>query len=228
VKKINKGNEPKTLTNYRSAILKKDSTSENIYNDFPNKTKAGCNDSDVGNLRKQLLEEQGYLCCYCMSRINCDTSKIEHFKDQSANRDLQIDYQNLFIACEGNEGHTKKQTHCDTFKGANALNHINLLSEVENKIKYQLSEGMIYSDDSNIDMEINAVLNLNVKLLKNNRKQAISQFITEVKKKLGKNRWSKNALEKEVDRYKKKDVSQKFKQFSEMFVYALNKKLKKL
>ncbi len=226
MKKIHKGNEPKTLTNYRSKIPKKDLTGKNIYNDFPNKTKADCNNNRTGNLRKQLLEEQGYLCCYCMSRINCDTSKIEHFKDQSANRNLQIDYQNLFIACEDSEGCTREQTHCDTFKGGNALNYINLLSEIENEIKYKLSDGTIFSDNSNINMEINVVLNLNVKSLKDNRKQAISQFITKLNKKFkSKNKWKKNALEREAARYKRRDASQKFKQFSEMFVYLVNKKL---
>ena len=65
---------------------------ENIYDDFPNKTKEGCENNETDNLRKSLLEEQGYICCYCMSRIDCKNSKIEHFKPQSLHRDKQIDY----------------------------------------------------------------------------------------------------------------------------------------
>lgn len=30
-------------------------------------------------LKEELLKEQGYLCCYCMARIQPETSHIEHF-----------------------------------------------------------------------------------------------------------------------------------------------------
>ena len=30
-------------------------------------------------IRQQLLTEQGYLCAYCMRRINLDTVQIEHY-----------------------------------------------------------------------------------------------------------------------------------------------------
>ena len=228
LRKINKGKEPITLTNYRSSIQKKDFENINIYDDFNHKSRQDCKDSKAGNLRKQLLEEQGYLCCYCMSRIACFNSKIEHLKDQSTNRKLQIDYQNLFIACKGNEGQPSKHQHCDSFKGAKNIDYLDLLSNIENDIKYQPSDGTISSDNTDIDMEINEVLNLNVRILKRNRKQAVKEFLMVLKKRLGTGKWGKNALKKEVDRYEKIGADYKFKQFSAMFVYFLNKKLQKL
>lgn len=229
MKKINKGIEPTTLTNYRSSIQNTDLNNIDIYDGFKHKSRQDCKNNNVGNLRKQLLKEQGYLCCYCMSRIDCSNSKIEHLKDQSANRDLQIDYQNLFIACKGNEGQSFKNQHCDSYKGAKEFKYIDLLYNIENDIKYNKADGRIFSENGNIDKEINEILNLNVKRLKDNRKEAIKSFITKLKQKFGiRNKWSKKKLEKEIIRYKKKNTDHKFKHFNEMFVYFLNKKLQKL
>lgn len=228
LRKINKEIEPTTLTHYRSSIAKENLEDSNVYNDFPNKTKKGCKENEPGNLRKQLLEEQGYICCYCMSRIDCINSKIEHFKDQAANRDLQINYQNLFIACNGNEGFPLKQQHCDSFKGAGECRHINLLSYIENDIKYQSSDGKIFSTNKEINQEIEDVLNLNAILLKNNRKQALGEFLIALKKRFGTGKWRKGELKNEIERYEKKNEDNKFKQFNAMFVYFLNKKLQKL
>ena len=95
MRKIVKTTEPYTLTNYRSRISKNNKLDSTIYNDFPDKTKADCNSNKSGNLRKQLLEDQGYICCYCMQRISCTNSRIEHFKSQEHNRKYQIQYKNL-------------------------------------------------------------------------------------------------------------------------------------
>ncbi len=227
LRKINKGKEPTTLTNYRSSIPKKDLLNTDIYDGFKHKSRQDCNDNKVGNLRKQLLEEQRYICCYCMSRIDCFNSKIEHFKDQS-NRNLQINYQNLFIACKGNEGLSSKNQHCDSFKGNKNLDYIDLLSNIEKEIKYKSANGTIFSDNADINLEINEVLNLNVKILKNNRKQAAKVFLMALKKRLGTGKWHKKALKKEVHSYEKIGDDHKFKQFNAMFIYFLNKKLQKL
>ena len=104
MKEIVKSSEPRSLTTYRSQIPSQNMLDENIYDDFSYKTKEGCKNNEIDNLRKFLLEEQGYICCYCMSRISCDNSKIEHFKPQSPHRDKQIEYSNLFISCNGGEG----------------------------------------------------------------------------------------------------------------------------
>jgi uncharacterized protein (TIGR02646 family) len=47
------------------------------------------------DLRKSLLEEQGYLCAYCMCRIadSGQDTKIEHYRPRDENNEL--DYNNL-------------------------------------------------------------------------------------------------------------------------------------
>lgn len=210
MKKITKGKEPKELTAYRSSIPKTDMEKPNIYEDY----------SDGGILRKQLLEEQGYICCYCMGRIEERTSKIEHFKPQSKFRNLQINYTNLFIACKGGEGMFTQ--YCDTAKGNKKLETIHFFSKMEESIKY-CKNGTISSKESSqthksaLTNEINSILNLNTKILIDNRKQTYNDFKKREK-------WSKSHLEKAISHYQTKHNG-KYEPYAEMMVYLLSKKL---
>jgi len=61
-------------------------------------------------LKENLLKEQGYICCYCMSEIDLWNVHIEHFIPRSApkrdpakylGQDIELGYENLFLSCEG-------------------------------------------------------------------------------------------------------------------------------
>lgn len=52
-------------------------------------------------LRKELLEEQGYICCYCMKRIDLNHSHLEHFWPKSIFPDKDMNYENMLVSCEG-------------------------------------------------------------------------------------------------------------------------------
>lgn len=221
MKEIKKGIEPKTLTQYRSSVLHSQLEKSNIYEDFKEKTKHGCSENESGNLRKQLLEEQGYICCYCMSRIDCHNSKIEHFKPQTKFRKYQIDYQNLFIACNGGEGKRRKEQFCDSFKGEDKLNNINLLSAIEYSIHYS-KQGEVSSNSSQIDDELKSILNLNNNILKKNRKESYQRLILN----LTKNKWTNQIIKNNITKYKGLDANGKYYEFCEMIVYFLTKKLK--
>lgn len=58
---ITKGREPSSLTQYKKQ--------SGAYFDGTNKE----------DIRQALLEEQGYLCAYCMCRISAENMKIEHW-----------------------------------------------------------------------------------------------------------------------------------------------------
>jgi len=221
LKQINKGREPLSLTKYRSSISHSDLNRSNIYEDFKEKTKDGCSKSESHNLRRQLLEEQGYICCYCMSRIDCNNSKIEHFKPQTKYRNLQINYQNLFLACSGGEGKIGKEQYCDSFKGEDELESINLLSSIENYIAYS-KLGEISSIDSKIDNELNSILNLNNNILKRNRKESYQRLIQNMNKK----GWTIKDIKHSINKYKTVDSKGKYRPYCEMIVYFLTKKLK--
>ena len=223
MKKIYKTVEPQSLANYRSSINTKSLEDKNIFNDYPNKTKSGCIENESFNLRKQLLDEQGHLCCYCMSRINCKNSKVEHFKSQKNYRDLQLDYQNLFLSCKGGEGSTFSNQFCDTKKGESELNYINLLSNIENNILYEkkgAKEIRICSSDENINKEIDEVLNLNCSILSKNRREQYDYII----RKLKQENFTTSSIKKIIEYYKIKH-NDKFEPFNQMIIFFLNKKL---
>ena len=221
MKRIAKGSEPTTLTSYRSSIPRDSLEDSNIYDDFPDKSREGCQNNSIGNLRKQLLEEQGYICCYCMSRIDCNNSKIEHFKPQSRFRNLQIDYQNLFVSCMGGEGDRKSHQYCDTKKAEIELRAINLLGNIESSINYkkEAKKIVISSDNSDIDNDID-ILNLNVDRLTKNRKETYNNIIAKLKEK----RFTKPSIRAYIRYYSQKN-SGRYEPFCQMVVYFLTKKL---
>jgi uncharacterized protein (TIGR02646 family) len=100
MKKIIKQSEPRSLVEHRSQANAN-------YDNYPEKD----------DLRKSLLKEQGYICCYCMSRIKLDEMKIEHWQPQTKYISRQLDYKNLLGACMGNQGARPQNQHCDTRKG---------------------------------------------------------------------------------------------------------------
>ena len=122
-------------------------------------------------LRKALLREQGFLCAYCMTRIEDreNHTKIEHWKCQSGFPELGLDYGNLLASCKGNEGRRFSEQHCDTRKGNRDLkfNPARPAHRIEEHVHY-LSSGRIESDDPEFDLQLNQVLNLNhVRLIAN-------------------------------------------------------------
>jgi uncharacterized protein (TIGR02646 family) len=221
LKRIIKNKEPQRLIEYRNQFSKEELENDELYNDFPYKDKKNCK-IDVKNLRRILLEEQGYICCYCMSRIDCDNSKIEHLKPQTKYRKLQLDYKNLFVACIGGEG--TREHFCDTDKKDKELKKINLLENIENFIKYEkkLDSIEIYSNDENINSDLNEILNLNASILKKNRKAKWDEVLNKLKKM----NFDKNFIKKTLKYFKSKSENGKYPVFCEMIVFFLEKKVK--
>lgn len=159
---IRKGVEPASLTQHRCAP----------HADYDNY-------SDKDALREALAAEQRGLCCYCLSRIRPEASrmKIEHWHCQANHPNEQLDYANLLGACLGNEGQPRNQQHCDTRKGNEELsrNPANPRHEVDNLVRFR-GDGRITSHDPVFDDELNRVLNLNVAFLRNNRKSTLDAF----------------------------------------------------
>lgn len=141
-------------------------------------------------LRFFLLQEQGYLCCYCQQKIKTvkdektgkPLMKTEHFiPKKGAEKDVtkQLDYKNLLAACLGNQD-SKKKNYCDTSKGYKRLKVLPNPAEVlqrdfNNYLKYKVRErvgyvevkpSMINNDDLKSDIKL---LNLNEQNLKTRR-----------------------------------------------------------
>ncbi|WP_411679609.1 retron system putative HNH endonuclease [Clostridium thailandense] len=218
---IKKGKEPNSLMEYKKQ--------SNAYYD-------GCNKSDI---RKALLKEQGYLCAYCMRRISEENMTIEHYDAQSkiSEKDA-LDYNNMLGVCLGNRDSKKRgNLTCDTHKGKEKLtcdahrgNEVLTVNPFEKAtidfIKYD-NDGKIYSENSNIDKDLNLTLNLNCRqvLLKENRRKALEALKKKLIKLKPASKWNREFLKKIIRRYEAPDANGKFEPYSGIILYYLKKKL---
>lgn len=184
---IRKGQEPRSLAEHRSsAAASYDNLSLSAKQD----------------LRKALAREQGHLCCYCMSRIDPGPErvvmKVEHWASQTRNPELQLVYSNLLGACIGGEGSPHGEQHCDTRKGNSEITvDPRAPSRHAEELRYS-HDGTISSPATEIDQQLNEQLNLNTPKLKNNRKEALHEFLRRLQDKHGKSAWPEGAIEREI------------------------------
>ncbi len=124
-------------------------------------------------IRKSLLEEQRYLCAYCMRPISNDPlrTSTEHLYPLSKDKDLALDYRNMLAVCDGGEncmprteGHTRtKILCCDASKGNDAEMTISPLNAAQmSRIAYD-TEGFILTEpeDQTLNQDMEKILVLN-------------------------------------------------------------------
>lgn len=165
---IQKGQEPNSLLEYRK-------NGNTTYGEYTEKQ----------DIRLQLVSEQRGLCCYCQSRIRAthDGMKIEHWQSQSADKypARQLDYTNMLGSCLGGQKNGEKSPkgghHCDTSKGDADLCFCltDIDHPVERLIRF-LGDGRIVSEDVAVQTNLDEILNLNLDILKSNRKAVLTAF----------------------------------------------------
>lgn len=148
MKQIFKRPEPSYFTewkdNFRASVGR-----EPKYSDFRNTP-------EWQRLIYDLLEDQGYICCYCMKRIEGWDSHIEHFIPRNIinthphslrAQDVELDYLNLFESCNGENN---QWDHCGRFKDREESPMLVSLLEdgVERRFKYDVLTGRIDAVDS--------------------------------------------------------------------------------
>ncbi|PCI10280.1 MAG: TIGR02646 family protein [Flavobacteriaceae bacterium] len=217
MKAITKRNEPASLTQHRA-------NQPAYYDNLPK-----------DETRNSLLTEQGHICCYCMRRIpeaiKIPGSKIEHFLCQDDHSQEELNYGNMLLACLGNEGSPKRIQTCDSHKGNLTLTHnpSNNARNIEGLIKYK-SNGEIYSTDDTLNTELETVLNLNVKLLKDNRRAIYETVQNRIRNKVKQHKT--NTLQKRFLESEKRKwfnlADGKYMEFCMVGVYVIDKKLKKI
>ena len=131
-------------------------------------------------LRKRLLEDQGYICCYCGCRIkNDERTKIEHIKCQEDHDDLALDFSNMLVSCDGgdkdreNGVKPRHKLHCDAKKGNKDI-PISPLENVEGLLSY-FEDGTVMGKGE-IGRELIRILGLNTNFLNSQRKNAIENY----------------------------------------------------
>lgn len=132
-------------------------------------------------IRKQLAEEQGYLCAYCMRRMRLETMQIEHYvaqhpTDGDYDPALTIDYSNMLGVCPGNKGENLpgKFLTCDQHRENQPLTVDPRNADSVALVLY-MANGEIYSKHPAVNEDLQNTLNLNCKevYLPQNRKAAL-------------------------------------------------------
>lgn len=167
----------------------------------------------IPELKDSLLKEQGYLCAYCMARIDKDHMKVEHFKPRSRYPRLKFSYKNLLACCLGK---TQEESHCDTSKGSDEIRLSPLSPFCVDTLSYESGTGKIKSSNPYYDRELDRILHLNTPIIKQNRLKALQGAIQALR--------IRKQLEKE---WKPVDKEGKRKPYCGIVIYFLEKKLKK-
>ncbi len=132
-------------------------------------------------LKTRLLEDQGYICCYCGCRIADDEhTKIEHIKCQDRYSALSLDFYNMLASCDGGEldrnfkVRPRHKCHCDAKKENEDIPVSPLDSGIEGLLTY-FDDGTVKGTGAG--EKLVQTLGLNVDYLVSRRKNIISEYI---------------------------------------------------
>lgn len=191
------------------------------------------------DVREQLLREQGFLCGYCMRRIQLlKETKIEHMVTQSSLKACPrkaLDYKIMLGVCYGNESNDKEdkrsyqQLTCDAHRGNIDLKMADPFDETcMSKIRYE-ADGRITSDDKALEEDLDITLNLNYDgypaYLKLNRKEVLKACKEKLKRMQGKGLYRKALLKKILKEYEEPDEQGHLREYSGIAIWYLKKKI---
>lgn len=221
MRSIRKGTEPRALREHRAGAV---ATYDNLTAEA------------LATIRQALAQDQGYLCCYCMGRIDPapDASgkvtrmKIEHGWPQSdpdQGEARALDFFNLLAACPGNQGAPPGSQHCDTRKGPQRITlDPRAPSTHPSQLRY-LTDGSIAVDDPVLQEDLDRRLNLNDEVLKANRKEARRVFLAALFKQLG-TEGTRTRLAREIHRLQQPGADGRLEPYVEVNVSFLRKRLR--
>lgn len=140
-------------------------------------------------LKQVLLEEQGYICCYCGCRIDNisgDKAIVEHLLPISgAGRNKLASYDNLLISCAGdrvfdaeNRSYGADRLHCDAKKDAQVLALTPLTPNCDKQFRYTI-DGHVSGLTPNASDAVTK-LNLDCILLQRRRLAAMELFLRDI------------------------------------------------
>ena len=175
--------------------------------------------SAIPELKDSLLTEQGYLCAYCMARIDKDHMKVEHFKPRSRYPRLKFSYKNLLACCLGK---TQEESHCDTSKGNDEIRLSPLSPSWVDTLSYESGTGAIRSSNPYYNRELDRILHLNTPIIKENRLKVLQGAIQALRSVGGNSGDIRRQLEQKWDPV---DKEGKRKPYCGIVIYFLEKKL---
>ena len=136
-------------------------------------------------LKKQLLEDQGGICCYCGMKLAYPFNpqyRVEHVRPKEKHRELVGEYKNLLLSCRAKKEEIdainnvpkrerKELLHCDEKKGSSEIKYSPLNPECEKVFVYK-QDGEICGTNNDAIEDI-MTLGLNCGYLKRRRKEAL-------------------------------------------------------
>jgi len=197
---IVKQTEPRTVTATKCAITT---------NLVTNKTaRAAFDQIDKQAAREQLAREQGFLCAFCMRRIEPDKQdasgqfvmKIAHRVPIDAQSQRALDWSNLLGSCDGGQRLERRYKTCD-FRQENTPLTIDPTQDPSVRRLHLERRGtasglFLSSDDSNIAADVEGTLGLNEGDLPELREATWKAFETAVKKAHPTSHWDRATREK--------------------------------
>ena len=212
---IIKGNEPSSLTKYRKTPFA-------YFDGFDRKEE----------IRDSLLKDQGYLCAYCMRRIDRDDTRIEHWKPESQLTESEkLDYSNMLAVCyKPSEGKPERLQTCDTRKGQTEIMVDPRIAEHIDAIAYRIDSGIIYSKNMRIDADLNEALNLNCseQYLPGNRQAVLTEVIRKLRQRQKTGNWKVSSIAALLKMYEEPDSDGRKREYAGIVIWYLRKKLKRL
>ena len=168
MKRIEKRAEPRAL----SAWKRGNEGLQPAYNDLPGEVKAAIKDA--------LMEEQGFICCYCEQNLDNEGAHIEHLVPRHQGvAGADIDFNNMLCSCQ-NQTQRGEPRHCGHAKGGwyePELMVSPLAADCEARFAY-LDDGTIMPQDESDQGAQTTIekLNLNTRQLAVMRSTAIEPF----------------------------------------------------
>lgn len=187
--------EPKELTEYRR-------TPGVVYDDLGGDKKS--------IIRESLLDEQGYICAYCMGKIDMESCSIEHYISQSRHQDSPFSegehrrqsllYSNMLGVCKNNA------EHCDKKRGNIPLEILDPHDpSCEELITYEFDGSIVPAgrETDKVQKDIDS-LGLDCDKLVKLRKAVWDDIWERFKKKNEKKMWSKELFLEQASKYREK------------------------
>lgn len=168
MKYIIKTNEPQELLDWKEE-------NKNLNPKFNNLSKKA---KDA--IFETLLNEQGYICCYCEKELIDKNYHIEHFNPQNKNEIDSLDYSNMLCSCQRNQP-KGTPSHCGNSKDGWYVENLlvsPMTSDCEEKFIYT-KNGQILPKDKKDEAAKATIkkLQLDIDKLNELRKKAIEPFI---------------------------------------------------
>jgi uncharacterized protein (TIGR02646 family) len=192
---IQKRSEPRTVTETRCA------TTTNLTR--TRTARAAFDQIGKREARCQLVEEQGWLCAFCMRRIDEDAQdeggqaimKIAHRVPIDVDPSRALDWTNLFGSCDGGERSGGLHCTCDYRQRSTALtvDPAKASSVARLKLERRGKEPGLFltSDDAGLKVDVEQTLGLNDGGLPELREAMWKAFLQAVKKAHPTNHWDR-------------------------------------